>query len=508
MTKKYYITTTLPYVNAKPHIGFALEIVQADVLARYHRLNGAEVIFNTGTDEHGLKIYRKATEEDKTCQEYCDEYAAKFNALKDALNLSYTNFIRTTDLKHLGAAQEFWRRCLDNGDIYKKIYQVKYCVGCELEKTDSELVDGKCPVHPGMDLELIDEENYFFKFSNYTKPLLEFYKEHPDFVVPESRYNEIKSFVKNGLQDFSISRIKQKMPWGVSVPDDKDQVMYVWFDALVNYISTLDWPNDESKFKHFWPGVQVAGKDNLRQQSAMWQAMLMSAGLPNSKQVFIHGFISSGGQKMSKSLGNVIDPQELIEKYGTDAVRYYLLGALPAYDDGDFGWDKFEEYYSAHLANGVGNLNSRVMTMLEKYNDGLTPKIPDISKEEIKNTENFWKKYDDALADYRFDLAVEKINEIVKFCDQFISTNKPWEKVKNGESIDWELFQITECLRQIGVALLPFMPVTAQKILKQFDIEVDEEKFDIAKARKWGNLVENQKVNKSEALFPRLVKEV
>ncbi len=283
--KKFYITTTLPYVNADPHIGFALEIIQADVIARYQRKQGSDVFFNTGVDEHGLKIYRKAKEQNLDPKAYCDIYAAKFGDLKSKLNLSYDNFIRTTDSHHIAAAQEFWLRCQKNGDIYKKNYKVKYCVGCELEKTDSELENGKCPIHPNQEIEVIQEENYFFKYSNYQKKLLAWYEKNPEFVLPKTKLNEITEFTKQGLEDFSISRLKEKMPWGVDVPGDDKHIMYVWFDALVNYIAALNWPSDSKNFKDFWPGMQVAGKDNLRQQSSMWQAMLMSAGLPNSKQI-------------------------------------------------------------------------------------------------------------------------------------------------------------------------------------------------------------------------------
>ncbi|OGH83669.1 MAG: methionine--tRNA ligase [Candidatus Magasanikbacteria bacterium RIFOXYA2_FULL_44_8] len=503
MKPKYYLTTTLPYVNAKPHIGFALEIIQADVLARYHMLCGDEVIFNTGTDEHGVKIYRKALEEGKEPQAYCDEYAAKFDALKQSLNLSYNKFIRTTDEGHMKAAQEFWKLCEKNGDIYKKKYQVKYCVGCELEKTDSELVDGKCPVHPNMELELIDEENYFFRFSKYQQPLLDLYDANPEFVVPKNRQLEIRNFVASGLQDFSISRLKEKMPWGIAVPGDGAQVMYVWFDALVNYISTLGWPDDKKTFADFWPGYQVAGKDNLRQQSAMWQAMLMSAGLPTSKQIFIHGFITSGGQKMSKSLGNVIDPLEVVAKYGTDAVRYFLLGAIPAHDDGDATDEKIKEFYGANLANGVGNLNSRIVTMVENYCSSAVPKSSghaDIATE-ILWQDNSYEKY---LANYQFDLAVEAINKLIERCDQIISEQKPWEKFKAGEDVSGLLYQLLEALRHIGVALLPIMPQTAEKILGQFGIKVDWQNFDWEKAKKWGTIEVGTKIIKTEALFPRI----
>ncbi|HVY67898.1 MAG TPA: methionine--tRNA ligase, partial [Patescibacteria group bacterium] len=294
MPGKFYITTTLPYVNAKPHMGHAQEFVYADVIARYQRgILGKDVIFNTGTDEHGQKIYDKAREEGKEPQAYADEYAAKFGGLKQALNLSYNRFIRTTDPHHVAAAQEFWRRCLKRGDIEKQNYRIKYCVGCELEKTDSDLDEnGRCPLHPNLELEIREEENYFFKFSKYQQPLLELYQAHPDFVVPDFRFREIQEFVKRGLQDFSISRLAAKMPWGIPVPGDDKHVMYVWFDALINYISTLGWPEDSGertgpsaeqagsalstqRYSDFWPGIQIAGKDNLRQQSAMWQAMLM-----------------------------------------------------------------------------------------------------------------------------------------------------------------------------------------------------------------------------------------
>ncbi len=277
--KPFYITTTIPYVNAAPHIGFALEITQADAIARYKRLMGYDVFFNFGSDEHGQKIWQNAVDAGVSPQAYTDEYAEKFKALKDKLNLTYDVFIRTTDSKHKAAAQEIWKRCLAKGDIYKKNYEVKYCIGCELEKTDSELVEGKCPLHTNKPLELRSEENYFFKLSAYQDKLKELYT-RTDFVIPDFRLNEIRSLIDTtGLQDFSISRLKSKMPWGVPVPDDDTQVMYVWFDALVNYISTLDWPQDEAKFTQYWNGtvacIQVAGKDQVRQQACMWQAMLM-----------------------------------------------------------------------------------------------------------------------------------------------------------------------------------------------------------------------------------------
>ena len=256
MKNKFYITTTLPYVNADPHIGFAMELIRADVIARFHRLEGEEVVFNTGTDEHGQKIYQKAQELNTSEQEYCDIKAEKYKKLKELLNISSTNFIRTTDPHHITAAKKFWQHCLDNGDIYKAKYQIKYCVGCELEKSESELTDGRCNIHPNLKLEIINEENYFFRWSKYQQPLLDLYDKNPNFVVPNFRLGEINKFVKAGLKDFSISRLKSKMPWGIEVPGDPAQVMYVWFDALINYISTLGWPKNQKKFSAFWPGYK------------------------------------------------------------------------------------------------------------------------------------------------------------------------------------------------------------------------------------------------------------
>jgi len=446
-TKKYYITTTIPYVNSEPHVGFALEIVQADVLARYHRLLGEEVFHNFGADEHGLKIYRKALELGKGPQEYCDEYAAKFDALKQTLNLDYDNFIRTTDPKHIAAAQEFWRRCLASGDVYKKNYKIKYCVGCELEKTGSELKDGKCEFHPNLDLEIYEEENYFFRFSKYQKPLLEFYEKNLDFVIPEGKYNEIKEFVKRGLEDFSISRLKKKMPWGVDIP--------VWFDALVNYISALGWPEDDKKFKEFWPGIQTAGKDNLRQQTAIWQAMLLSAGLPNTKQVFIHGFITVNGQKISKSAGTAIAPNEITDKYGTDALRYYVLAKIHPWEDSDFTWQKFNETYNADLANGLGNLVARVAKLAEK----VAQFDPSTSSGQVAEQNKF-------LDEFRFDEALRLIWERISELDKQIEKDQPWKLEQ--DKLESVLKNYVDTIRKIVTGLQPFLPETAEKILKQF----------------------------------------
>jgi methionyl-tRNA synthetase len=453
--KYFYLTTTLPYVNAEPHLGFALEIVQADAIARYKRLGGYDVFFNFGTDEHGLKIYRKALEIGKDPQTFVDEYAARFDDLKKTLNLSYNNFIRTTDKHHIKAAQKFWLLSKKNGDIYKKRYKTKYCIGCELEKTDSELINNRCPIHPNQKLEIIEEENYFFRFSKYQDKLLALYKNRPDFVIPKFRLNEIKAFVKAGLKDFSISRLRSKLPWGVPVPDDPDHVMYVWFDALINYISAIGWPENKKEFNKWWPVVQVAGKDNLRQQSAIWQAMLASVGITNSQQIFIHGFISINDQKISKSLGNIISPYDLVPKYGTDAVRYYLLAKIHPYKDSDFTLEKFETAYHADLANGLGNLVARIARLCEKSGASFA-KTETSLKDKVKR----------ALNKFRFDQALEAIWADIRKLDRLIEKTRPWES--KGVQLEKNLATLVPAVRNIAHNLKPFLPETAEKIEGQF----------------------------------------
>jgi methionyl-tRNA synthetase len=455
MKKSFYITTTLPYVNAEPHIGFAFEILTADVISRYHRnLLGEEVFFNTGTDEHGTKILKKATEEGRDVKEYVDEFAEKFKSLKEKLNLdSQINFVRTTDEKHILAAQEMWKRSFAKGDIEKRKYKGLYCVGDEAFVKETDLVEGKCPNHPNMDLQEIEEENYFFKLSNY-KDTIKKQLENPNSVLPDWRREEAIKIV-DGMEDFSISREKSRLPWGIAVPGDETQVMYVWFDALTSYISTLGWSGEnDGDFKKFWVDgetLQLAGKDQVKFQSVIWQAMLLSADLPSTKTVLYHGFINSGGQKMSKSLGNVIAPGELIEKYGVDSTRYLLLRHVHPFEDTDVTWERLDELYTAHLVNGLGNLVSRVMKLAEDNIDPVTEA-------------NFSYKLDgylhEKLDEFRTDLALNYIWEKIGELDKEIQEKKPWES-KDKEVLS----NLAKRVGQIGHMLAPFLPETSEKII-------------------------------------------
>lgn len=470
MQKPFYLTTTLPYVNAELHMGHALEFVRADAIARYHRdILGEDVFFNSGTDEHGSKIFKKAEEAGISAQEFVDRNVAKFHESLAMFGLmDGMHFIRTTDEHHILAAQEFWKRVADRGYIYKKNYQTKYCVGCESEKTDSELVDGKCPDH-GVPPELIDEENYFFKYSAFGDKLLAFYAEHPTFIVPDFRFNEIKAFIERGLEDFSVSRLATKMPWGIPVPGDADQVMYVWFDALTNYISTLGWPHSakaprgtaeiEGDFEKYWVNgtpTQYCGKDNTRFQGAMWQAMLMAADLPNSHQIVVNGFVmGDGGVKMSKTLGNVVDPKEIATEFGTDALRFFLLKEISSFEDSPFSRDRFVESYNAHLANGIGNLTSRIMKMAEtNLSEPVSLPEKSIPESWLSAMENFDIK---RAADIAFEEA--------KKMDERITETEPFKLVKTdpekGKAI---ISELVVRLYTVARMLRPLLPETSQKI--------------------------------------------
>ena len=462
--KRFYITTTLPYVNAPLHMGHALEFVRADTIARYKKLAGYDVFFNTGTDEHGVKIYNKAAEAGITAQDFVNRGFAIFQEQLKSFGVSDDiHFIRTTDAKHIAIAQDFWRRVNQNGYIYKKNYQTKYCIGCESEKTDSELVDGICPDH-GTVPELIDEENYFFKYSACREPLLEFYKQHPTFIIPEFRFNEMRAFVERGLEDISISRKAEKMPWGIPVPDDAGQVMYVWFDALTNYISTLaddgidtlDALVSSQKFQDFWVNgtpTQYCGKDNTRFQGIMWQAMLLAAEVPNTHQVVVNGFITAeGGVRMSKTMGNGVDPRDIVVEFGTDALRYFLLREVSSFEDSPFTRERFVASYNAGLANGLGNLSSRILTLSEKYLDA----CPELLEQSIP--QEFFEHLD------HFDIAkaCEFVWSEITAMDKTIQETEPFKVVKVDEVKGKALItDLVVRLYAVARMLNPIMPETS-----------------------------------------------
>ncbi len=460
MSRPFYLTTTLPYVNAPLHMGHALEFIRADAIARYHNLIGDTVFFNTGTDEHGQKIYTKALEAGKTPQSFVDEAFAVFRKQVEAFGITEgAHFVRTTDTHHITAAQELWKRVADNGYIYKKAYQTKYCVGCESEKTDSDLVDGFCPLHPGVTLEHIDEENYFFKFSALQERLLAFYDANPTFIVPEFRFNEMKAFVTRGLEDFSISRVKEKMSWGIPVPGDENQVMYVWFDALTNYISTLGWPEDTETFTMFWKEgtpTQYCGKDNTRFQGVMWQAMLMAADLPNTARVVVNGFITGeGGVRMSKTLGNVVDPLVVAQEYGTDALRLFLLKEVSSFEDSPFTIERFRDAYNANLANGLGNLASRILTLSEKYLEACPP-LPEKS---IPQT------FFDFLDAFDIQGASEYVWSEIKELDKYIQETEAFKVIKIDQEKGKALIgEYVLRLYTIARMLNPLMPQTNETL--------------------------------------------
>ncbi len=492
--KKFYIPTSIVYVNRKPHIGFALEIIQADVLARYHRLLGEEVLFLTGTDENGMKNVQAAKEAGKTPEDFTEEISKRVRDLTKILNLSNDDFIRTTDKKrHWPTVERVWLKLKENGDIYKKKYKGLYCVGCEAFIKEKDLVDGKCPIHEKAP-EIIEEENYFFRLSKYQKQLKKIIEAEMIKIVPETRKNELLSFINQGLEDASCSRSREKLEWGIPVPGDDTQTVYVWLEALVNYLSAVDYVADGDKFKKFWPpNVHCIGKDIfIRFHGSLWPAMLLSLNLELPKTIFVHGFITVGGQKMSKSLGNVIDPFELVEKYGTDAVRYFLLREITPTEDGDFTYDKFEARYNSDLASGLGNLVARVTTLGE----GKNFESAGIMNKEFKTeTDKTWENYKNSLDDFKFNEALISIWQLISFCDRYIEKEKAWEESENQlPAINNLLF----ALANIAQMLESFLPETSEKIFKQLGINSSDKEWNF-KDKEW-----SFKIKKGKSLFPRL----
>jgi methionyl-tRNA synthetase len=460
---KFYVTTSIPYVNAAPHIGFALEAIQADVLARYRRLKGKNVFFLTGTDEHGVKIVRAAEAAGKPPKDFVDGVTEEFKALKKALNLSWDDFIRTSDQKrHWPGAQKLWLKLYNEGKLYKKKYCGLYCIGHEAFITEKDLVNGKCRDHK-KEPEIVEEENWFFKLSDYTNDIKLKIKSGELRIIPESRKNEILSLINEGLEDISFSRPKKDLSWGIPVPNDPEHTMYVWCDALSNYITALGYTDNSKKFKEYWPAdVHVIGKDILRFHAAIWPGMLLAARLPLPKTIFVHGFITAGGEKMSKTIGNVVDPFEVVKKYGTDVLRYYLLREIPPTDDGDFTYKKFEERYNADLAKGIGNLVARVLTLVKKNNiKAVKNKNFDAA---IKRTEKQIEKF---INEFRFNDALVAIWQLIASGNKYIDGAKPWTLKPGSKEFKEIIGSLLFLISGISKLLSPFLPETSEKISKQ-----------------------------------------
>ncbi len=456
---KFYLTSAIPYVNAKPHIGHALEFIQGDTIARFHKALGDDTLYLCGSDENAVKNVQAAEKEGQDVQTFIDQHAKEFEELAKKLHVEFDIFQKGSDQgAHFTASQKLWELCDKNNDIYKKAYKGLYCVGCEEFKTKNDLTEqGECPEHPGKPLEEIEEENYFFRLSKYQDTLLTLFESGEYEIIPEFRKNEILSFIKSGLQDFSISRSNLRAKnWGVPVPNDPSQRMYVWFDALNIYQSGIGFGADEEKYKKWWPAdTHVVGKGIIRFHAIYWPAILLSAGLKLPKKLFVHEYFTVDGQKMSKTIGNVYDPVPLIEKYGADSLRYYCLAKISPFQDGDFSEDKFIESYNADLANGLGNLIARVAKLCEKHEITAPPHPVTLS-------ENVQAK----LSEFKFNEAISLIWEDIAKTDQKISEVKPW--TLEGEEAKIILQELASALVTIAYNLQPFLPETAARILRQY----------------------------------------
>ena len=476
--EKFYITTAIAYTSRKPHIGNSYEIVMTDAIARYKRMQGYDVFFCTGTDEHGQKIEEYAEAAGVTPKEYVDKVAGEIKEICDLLNTTYDHFIRTTDEHHEKTVQKIFKKLYDQGDIYKGEYEGLYCTPCESFWTESQLVDGKCP-DCGREVKPAKEEAYFLKLSKYQKQLEDFIEEHPNFIYPESRKKEmVNNFIKPGIQDLCVSRTSFK--WGIPVDFDPKHVIYVWIDALSNYITALgyDCGENSDKYRKYWPAdVHIIGKDILRFHTIYWPIMLMALGEPLPKQVFAHPWLLFGQDKMSKSRGNVIYADDLVKLIGVDAVRYYLLSEMPYASDGSITYETIFERYNSDLANTIGNLVNRTIAMNNKYFDGVIqePTAEEVLDFEIKTAcTDTVKKVDELLTTYRVADALEAIVALAKRCNKYIDETMPWALAKDEEKkarLGTVLYNLLEGIRYIAILLSPFMPETSDKIMEQLNCD-------------------------------------
>lgn len=492
--KTFYITTSIAYVNASPHIGYALELLQADVLARYYRLKGDGVWFLTGTDEHGMSVSRSAEKAGLSPQDFTDKISGDYIKLTKVLNISNDDFIRTTDKeRHWPAVIKLWNELVEAGDLYKKKYKGLYCIGHESFIKKSELIDGRCPLHKTLPEE-IEEENWFFKLTKYKKEVGEKIKIGELKIAPESRVQEILNLIDDA-EDISFSRPVNGLKWGIPVPNDPEQTMYVWADALTNYISAIGYKDNTEQFQKFWPAdVHLIGKDILRFHAIYWPAMLISAGLPLPKTICVHGFITVDGEKMSKTIGNVIDPFALVEKYGVEPVRYFLLREISSTEDGDFSYKKLEERYNGDLANGLGNLVQRVVALIDtKMNGELIFNKNLIEKQVEEKINATFKKYGSNIGNFILHEAAGNIWELIGFADKYMDEKAPWTAIKHDESEFLTIMtNLLYVIYNVSWMLLPFMPETADKIFET--IGTDKETAIDGYAFK---------IKKSGGLFPR-----
>lgn len=515
MNKKFYLTTAIPYVNSRPHIGHALEFVQADCISRYHKLLDEEVCLLSGADENALKNVQAAESEGIEVHELVDRNAKLFQELADKLLVKFNVFQKGSDrIKHFKASQYLWDLCEKNNDIYKNKYEGLYCVGCEAFYTPEELDEkGECFEHPGKKLEKVAEENYYFKLSKYQNDLRELILSDKLKIVPQFRKNEMLSFLKQPLLDISISRTNERAKnWGVPVPNDPKQRIYVWFDALNIYQSGVGFFWDQKNYDKWWPAdLHVIGKGILRFHAIYWPAFLLSAQLPLPKSIFAHGYLTVNGQKMSKTVGNIVDPLSLIEKYGIDALRYYLLREIPAYSDGDFSESRFKELYNADLANGLGNLVARVLALVNKNCEGKIPKPPKDPElhplrvdQSIHNWKKVWEDIDINLPLYRFDLALESIWKFITEANKYIDRNQPWKLAEsNKEEFNWVIYGLLDSIHQLAWQIFPFLPETSLKIAKQLNISALLKEIHIYKDS-WINIIPGTEISISDPLFPRI----
>lgn len=516
--KKFYITTAIDYVNNLPHIGTAYEKIGADVLARFKRMDGFDVRFQMGNDEHSVNVKKAADERGIAPKKYCDEMRVEFEKIWKELDVSYDGFIQTSEDYHEKGVRHFFSTIAANGDIYQSHYEGWYCESCEAFLTEKDLVDGLCPNHKKKP-EWLKEENYFFALKKYRDRLLDHINKHPEFIMPEIRRNEILSLLKEGLEDISVSRAS--FPWGIPLPNDTSHVVYVWFDALINYITAVGYGWDEKLFRKWWPAdVHVIGKDITRFHCVIWPAMLMSAGIELPRTIFGHGFVSFKGEKMSKTLGNVVSPIDVVKTYGADSLRYYLLREGGFGRDGDFTWENFIKRYNGDLANGLGNLVARTVGMIQRYLEGkitvpkkefIGEKEKALQKEMVSLVTKIRECLDFARGEVEFHNALAAAWEAMASADRYINEYKPWEIAKQGkkEEINNILYHLAESLRIISVILVPFMPDTSKKIWDQLGLEafglLDSQ--DLKVLESWGGINKEIKIKSAEALFPRIEKE-